>query len=144
MTQTTVRPGVPVKITLENVRNLKNVTASIYTTNLAGNDDVRVYDAKTFKKFKQNIKNPQMPLTETRQLPYRPNYEQYDDTLTIQGLPCGVYLVELTSQPTTEGEICCGELYNRYAVGKRFNRTEGRERCEDIAVQQKRRGGLQI
>ena len=76
MTQTTVRPGVPVKITLENVRNLKNVTASIYTTNLAGNDDVHVYDAKTFKKFKQNIKNPQMPLTETRQLPYRPNYEQ--------------------------------------------------------------------
>ena len=102
MTQTTVRPGVPVKITLENVRNLKNVTASIYTTNLAGNDDVHVYDAKTFKKFKQNIKNPQMPLTETRQLPYRPNYEQYDDTLTIQGLPCGVYLVELISQPTTE------------------------------------------
>lgn len=95
------RPNEAIKITLKSVRNIKSVTANIYSTSLNGNSGITISNAANFKKQKAVIKNPQSPLVSIKKLDYHPNYETFDDSLVIEGLPTGIYVVELISQPNT-------------------------------------------
>ena len=95
------RPNETIKISLQGVRNIKNVTANIYSTTLKGNSGIVINNANSFKKHKSVIVNSLSPLVSTKKLDYHPNYETFGDTLTIEGLPTGIYVIELTSQPTT-------------------------------------------
>ena len=98
----TVIPHKPLTVSLKNIVNLKSVTANIYSTDLQGNSGINITTPETFKKHRAHLRNFQQPLTVTRQFAYHPNYEKFSDSLVIEGLPIGVYVVELTSQPTTQ------------------------------------------
>ena len=100
--QHVVRPGEDVTISLQGIRNIKSVYANIYSTTLNGNSGININSAATFKKYKPYIKNLQQPLTVTASFPYHPNYELFNDSLRLQGLPTGIYVVEIGSQPTTK------------------------------------------
>ena len=100
----TMMPGKPVKVALRDVVNLKSVTANIYTTDLQGNSGVSITTPEMFRKHKARLKNAQQPLTVTKQFAYHPNYERFTDTLVVEGLPTGVYVVELSSQPNTQSK----------------------------------------
>lgn len=98
----TAMPNKPVKVALRDVVNLKSVTVNIYSTDMQGNSGISITTPEQFKKHKAHLKNAQQPLSVTRQFAYHPNYEKFADTLTIEGLPTGVYVVEITSQPSTQ------------------------------------------
>ncbi|MCI6120088.1 MAG: MG2 domain-containing protein [Prevotella sp.] len=100
--QHVVRPGEDVTISLQGIRNIKSVYANIYSTTLNGNSGININSAATFKKYKPYIKNLQQPLTVTASFHYHPNYELFNDSLRLQGLPTGIYVVEIGSQPTTK------------------------------------------
>ena len=96
-----VMPGKEPKLILRNIRNMKQLTVNIYPTTLDGNSDIRISNEASFKKNKKYLRNPQQPLSTTFTLPYHPNYELFDDTIAINPLPTGIYVVETTTQPAT-------------------------------------------
>ena len=100
--QLVVRPGEDVTMSLQGIRNIRNVYANIYSTSLQGNSGININSPATFKKYKHHIKNLQQPLTATASFPYHPNYELFNDSLRLQGLPTGIYVIELVSQPSTK------------------------------------------
>ncbi len=98
----TAMPNKPIRLALRDMVNLKSVTANIYATDLQGNSNINITTPELFKKHKAHLRNAQQPLSLTRQFAYHPSYEKFADTLLIESLPIGVYVVELTSQPTTQ------------------------------------------
>ena len=88
------------KVTLTDMRNLKSVTMTVYKVNARGDYD----ESPSYSKGYQNIK----PLLEgvvseqKREYTGHQPYELFEDSMTLEGLPAGVYMVEFRSNPSTE------------------------------------------
>lgn len=96
-----VAPGEEQKVALEDLRGLKSLTLKVYRTNLEGNTSYSQYDPKDYQELRKNM--TLLPeKTQTITFLGKPDYQLFSDSLTIGGLPAGVYLIETETFPTTE------------------------------------------
>ena len=89
------------QVTLSDVRNLSQVDMKVYQVNGNGDLNLNPNSKEDYKKLKPLLK----PLTQAdveKVFASKPDYEVFEDSLTLQGLPVGVYMLEFTSKPGTE------------------------------------------
>jgi len=89
--------AMPVK--LEQLRNLKSLTLKIYPVKANGDIDFRPNYADGYKKIKPLLGTP---ITVEKAFADKRPYELFEDSLTLEGLPVGVYMLEFSTTPLTE------------------------------------------
>ena len=93
-------PGRSQKVTLTDVRNVKSVTMTVYKVNARGDIDAEPNSSKGYQKIKPLLDG--VVSEQTREYTDRQPYELFEDSLTLEGLPVGVYMVEFRSDPSTD------------------------------------------
>ena len=94
------RPMQEQKVTLRDLRNLQTITMTVYPVKLNGDTELSPQSDKDYQKIKPLLGQP--VINETKKLGERPDYELFEDSLTLKGLPVGVYMVEFKTSPSTE------------------------------------------
>ena len=98
-----VRSDQQQDVKLSDIRNIGQITLRIYKTDLKGDNDLSPADEKDFAKIQQNM-TLMSERTQTHEYQGHAPYEEFRDTMTIDPLPLGVYLLEWTAstpQPST-------------------------------------------
>ena len=89
------------QVGLSMLRNLSQVEMKVYQVNGNGDLDLNPNVKEDYKKLKPLLKlMPEVSVVQT--FASKPDYEVFEDSLTLQGLPVGVYMLEFTSNPSTE------------------------------------------
>ena len=94
-------------VKLTSLRHLSSLTMKVYRTTLKGDHDKSV----NYKKDLEEIMKDAVEVKEAfRQcsFPVHEDYDLFADSLTLAGLPRGVYLLEFSTKPSTE---VCRVLY---------------------------------
>ena len=95
-----VRPGLSQEVRLDNIRNVSSLSMKVYpfrdTDNLSGT----AINEKNFQKIKPHLAEPVIQVI--RDYSNRADFEVFDDTLMLDPLPVGVYVVEFGTNPETE------------------------------------------
>ena len=88
------------KVELSDIRNLKEITMTVYKVNARGDYD----ESPNYKKGYEKIKPLLAGVVSEQKRSYtgRQPYELFEDSMTLEGLPVGVYMVEFRSSPSTE------------------------------------------
>ena len=97
-------PMTPQKVKLTNLRGVNKMTMRVYRVNLPAIDLQGVYveTDKGYKEVRTHL--AAMPeKTVERTYTGKAPYESYDDEMVLDGLPVGVYMLELESSPGTDG-----------------------------------------
>ena len=94
-------PGHSQNIDLENLRGIHALTMRIYKVKADGNIEARPSSNDGYKKIKPLL-TPMPEMTQTRHYVGKKAYETFTDSMTIDGLPTGVYMVEFESLPATK------------------------------------------
>ena len=94
------RPMQEQTVALKNLRNLKTLTFTVYPVKLEGDTELSPSTPKDYQKIQPLLGKPVMQ--ETKQFGERMAYNLYEDSLTLKGLPVGMYMVEITTAPATE------------------------------------------
>ena len=92
-------PSKEQDVRLSNLRNLSEVTMKLYEVKANGDLELNPNSAEDYKKLKPMLHAMDQ---ETRTYTGRADYELYDDTFTMRALPAGVYMLEFSSNPSTE------------------------------------------
>lgn len=82
------------QIKLSNIRNIGQLTVSLYRVDGDGTLSLNPTVAKDYDKLKPLL-TPMPERTVTRVYSGRKNYELFEDTVTLDPLPVGVYMVEI-------------------------------------------------
>lgn len=101
----TVIPDAPQTVYLNNIRNLSSLTMTISLLSVNGDTELNPSDDKDYEVLKKGatvIKE----LTQTQTYFGHQEYQKFNDSLLVSGLPAGVYMVEITTDPKTEPERC--------------------------------------
>ena len=83
-------------VRLNNICNIQQITMTVTPVSIDGRNKLDPNDSKDYQKLKRLIGSSPIQ-TETKRYYGLPNYKVFDDSLTIKGLPRGVYLVEFTT-----------------------------------------------
>ena len=88
------------KVRLTDIRNVKSVTMTVYKVNARGDFD----ESPSYKKGYEKIKPLLAGVVSEQKREYTGHqpYELFEDDMTLEGLPVGVYMVEFRSNPSTE------------------------------------------
>lgn len=91
------RPNIPTKVQLPQVRNIPSLTLRVSKLNITGEEEYNPYDKEHLKKLKQKIiagstKEQKKSFTIVN------DYDILKDSLTIEGLPIGIYLLEFATE----------------------------------------------
>lgn len=89
-------PDTPRRVVVMGVCNISELTMTIRKVNITDHEDYELNDDKTYAKVKKLIV-PGIVQTQTRRYIGQPEYAVSSDTMEINGLPAGVYLVEFTT-----------------------------------------------
>ncbi len=95
-----VTPQQSQLVKLERLRHLSSVTMKVYRLDANGDLDASPSYDYGYQKVKKLIKG--VAAEETRTFSGKEPYELFEDSLTLPGLPVGVYMVEFTTAPSTE------------------------------------------
>ena len=88
-------------VNLLNLRNVQSLTMKVYKVKADADLKLDPTYERDYKKLKPLL--TAMPeLTQTRHFERRQDYELFEDSMLLSGLPVGVYLLEFESQPKTE------------------------------------------
>ena len=93
------QPMQAMPIKLEQLRNLKSLTLKVYPVKANGDIDFRPNYADGYKKIKPLLGTP---ITVEKAFAGKRPYELFEDSLTLEGLPIGVYMLEFSTIPSTE------------------------------------------
>jgi len=86
---------------LWDLRSIDQVTINIYKVKVDGDTSLNPDNKEDYKKLKPLL--TLLPeLTQTRTFSGKKEYELYEDSLQMGGLPVGVYMMEVESLPKTE------------------------------------------
>ena len=88
-------------VTLPLLRNLQSLTMRVYRTKQKGDTELRPEDSDDYKKLKGELTE----LTELRRtltFSGHEDYENFKDSILLDGLPAGVYMLEFESRPETK------------------------------------------
>ena len=95
-------PMRPMKIELSDIRNISSVTMSVYRVKSDGDISLNPNYKDDYKKLKPLLSSD--PITVMKKFSGRHSYDIFDDSLNLEGLPIGVYMLEFTTSPSTEVE----------------------------------------
>lgn len=95
-----VMPEQPQEVSLTDIRNLRSVTLTVYKVDAQGDIDISPETSQGYKKIQPLLGN--VVFEETRQYTGKTSYEYFEDSITLKGLPVGVYMLEFKSDPSTE------------------------------------------
>jgi len=95
MSQNVMLPGKPGELLLR-VRNIDRVTVSITRVGVNGDTKLAPLNANDYKVLRKSIVDGSTK-TQTRTYVGQPDYKKVTDTLRVDPLPVGVYLIEVTS-----------------------------------------------
>ena len=96
-------PGKPQKLELINLRNISRLVLRVYRVKADGDEKLEPTTADGYKKLKPKLTLLD-ELTQTRQFVGKKSYEKFNDSLTIEGLPVGIYMIETETTPATSVE----------------------------------------
>ena len=97
-----IRSGMDVWAILKNVRNVNTVTMNLYKVDIDGRRNYSPDNANDFKFIKSRMSDYPIQ-TKTANFGGIPNYEIIkNDSIKIDALPKGAYLVEFSTNPVTE------------------------------------------
>ena len=88
-------------VTLPLLRHLQSITMRIYRTKQKGDTELNPNIEEDYKSLKSELTE----LTELRRtltFSGHEDYENFEDSILLDGLPAGVYMVEFQSQPDTK------------------------------------------
>ena len=91
-------PGRQQVVQLYGLRNLSTLTMNVYKTPLSGDTQLYPNDANDYKKLKPQLKLIHS-LSRTLTFGGHETYEEFADSIVLEGLPAGVYMLEFTSKP---------------------------------------------
>ncbi len=94
------RPMQAQKVELKGLRNLSQLTMTVYPVRCEGDFEYTPRSDKGWAKIKPLLGQP--VINKTVKFDARPDYEEFDDSLMLDGLPVGMYMVEFKSNPSTE------------------------------------------
>ena len=93
-------PQHPQEVMLTDVRNVNSITMKVYKVNAGGDfTDSPNYD-RGYQKIKPLL--GEVVYEQTRQYTGKEPYELFEDSMVLEGLPIGLYMVEFRSKPSTE------------------------------------------
>lgn len=93
-------PNRPLDIVLKDMRGISDMTISLYRLNAKGDISLDPNNSKDYKQLKPLLSERLRRLG--RKYVGKRDYELYDDTIRLEGLPVGVYMLEFSSDPATE------------------------------------------
>ena len=85
---------------LVNLRGISDIEIKIYKVKADGNTTLHPENKSDFQKLKPLL-TPMPEATLKRHFSSHPDYELFEDSLTLGALPVGVYMMEVTTQPQT-------------------------------------------
>lgn len=88
------------QVVLKDMRHLSQLTMTVYPVRCEGDIEHSPSSEKGWAKIRPLLGAP--VVTETKHFAARPEYELFEDSMTLKGLPVGMYLVEFKSNPATE------------------------------------------
>ena len=94
------RPMQAQKVKLRDIRHLSSITMTVSKLRLNGDTELSLAREKDLQQIL--AAKGETVINETKTLGVHPDYEVFEDSLTLKGLPVGMYLVEIKSEPTTE------------------------------------------
>ena len=94
-------PGQEQMMELTSLRHIDKLVYRVYRVNVDGNTDLDPYVETDYKKLKSLMaKTPEV--TKTQTFTGHQAYETFDDSLLLPGLPVGVYLIEMETEPASK------------------------------------------
>ena len=90
-------PNTERKVDIIQLVNVQSLTMTVTRVNLDGLNKLNVENDQDYTKIKKLIINDGTQQTVTHRYVGQPNYKVLKDSMIIQGLPVGVYLVEFTT-----------------------------------------------
>ena len=94
--ETRTIPYHPHVLNINGVRNIQQLTLKVYQLRATGETELELYDTKRIEKVKSLITGDPYQVT-TRDYSGKQTYEVTQDSIIINGLPVGVYLVEMSA-----------------------------------------------
>ena len=94
------RPMQAQQVVLKDMRHLSQFTMTVYPVRCEGDIEHSPSSEKGWAQIRPLLGAP--VVTETKHFAARPEYELFEDSMTLKGLPVGMYLVEFKSNPATE------------------------------------------
>lgn len=89
-------PNVPRRMQINSIRNIPEITLTVQRVNVDGNTDIDPSTKSGYARL-QRLLVPGTVQTVTRRYPGLPAWQESTDTIVLQGMPVGVYLVEATT-----------------------------------------------
>jgi len=89
-------PGEPQTVRLHHLRNIRQLTLRVWRTNLKGDTTLNPDDPQDYARLRQHLEEV---TTHRQTLTFAAHGEQevFNDSLQLQGLPAGIYLIECSS-----------------------------------------------
>ena len=94
-----VTPMKVQQLPLKNLRNITGLNLKVYAVKAKGDIDINPDYEYGYKKIKPLL--GKVVYETSRQFSGHLPYEQFEDSLTIEGLPVGVYMLEFSTTPNT-------------------------------------------
>ena len=116
-------PGQSQEVALTDVRNVKSVTMKVYKVKAGGDYTESPNYKKGYEKIKPLLDG--VVYEQTRQYEGKKSYELFDDTMTLEGLPVGLYMVEFSSNPSTETIRCLYNVTDVFVIAEDQPSSEG-------------------
>ncbi len=93
------------KVKLTSLRSISELTMRVYKVNVDGSTELNPASPDHYKKLKPLLTAlPEM--TQTKKFMGKREYEFFNDSMLLGGLPVGVYMLEFESQPATRTSRC--------------------------------------
>lgn len=85
------------QVVIMQICNIDQLDMSVWRLNLKGDTSLHPNDPRDYAKIKTHIVSKTPVYTASKRYVGLPDYQVMRDTMTIKGLPIGVYLVEMTT-----------------------------------------------
>ena len=110
------RPMQAQKVMLGDIRHVSKLTMTIYPVNCEGDIEETPGTPKGWAKIKPLV--GKALVRTTKRFAAHPAYEHFNDSITLQGLPVGMYLIEMKTEPATEVERWLYHVTNIYTMAE--------------------------
>ena len=94
------QPMQDMVIKLDDLRHISSLQLKVYKVDANGDIDIRPNYAEGYKKIKPLLS--ETPVKVERVYTGKQPYDIFKDSLTLEGLPVGVYMLEFSTNPSTE------------------------------------------
>lgn len=104
------------EVRLDELRNLSSLSMKVYRVKAKGDIDISPNYPEGYKKIKPLL--GEVVLQQEHAYTGKAPYEMFKDTLQLDGLPMGVYMVEFKSHPATEVIRCLYFVTDVYTIAE--------------------------